>query len=266
MLQTMRNNAQGMIAKIIMGFLILVFALWGVESIVSLGGGESAAIKVDGQKVSEAEVANAMAQQKANLQRQFGENFDEEMFNDKFLRQSAVEQIVEEKIAVVRAQKLGLKASKRMIDDQIVAIPAFQEEGRFSKEQFQTVLSLNGLTPLGFRAKLAEESAVNQAQAGFALSSFATPFDAKLLGALEQEQRTFRFTEVKGRDWEAKAEVTDAEITQAYEASKDQLRIPEQVSVRYIELSLADMLAKQSVSAEELDAAYQKALAVEGKA
>ena len=62
-----------------------------------------------------------------------------------------------------------------MIDDQIVAIPAFQEEGRFSKEQFQTVLSLNGLTPLGFRAKLAEESAVNQAQAGFALSSFATP-------------------------------------------------------------------------------------------
>ena len=63
---------------------------------------------------------------------------------------------------------------------------------------------------------------------------------------------------MKGRDWEAKAEVTDAEITQAYEASKDQLRIPEQVSVRYIELSLADMLAKQSVSAEELDAAYQK--------
>jgi peptidyl-prolyl cis-trans isomerase D len=40
MLQTMRNNAQGIIAKIIVGFIIVVFALWGVESIVNLGGGE----------------------------------------------------------------------------------------------------------------------------------------------------------------------------------------------------------------------------------
>ena len=30
MLQTMRNNAQGIIAKIIVGFIIVVFALWGV--------------------------------------------------------------------------------------------------------------------------------------------------------------------------------------------------------------------------------------------
>lgn len=266
MLQTMRNNAQGMIAKIIMGFLILVFALWGVESIVSLGGGEAAAVKVDGHKISEAEVANAMAQQKANLSRQFGDNFDEEMFNDKFLRQSAIEQIIEEKIAVVRAQKLGMTASKRLIDDQILAIPAFQEEGRFSKEQFQNILSLNGLTPLGFRAKLAEESVVNQTQAGFALSGLATPFDAQLLGALEQEQRTFRFTEVKGRDWEAKVEVVESEIAQAYEASKEQLRVPEQVSVRYIELSMESMQAKQSISEDELNAAYQKALIQEGKA
>ena len=40
MLQTMRNNAQGIIAKIIVGFIIVVFALWGFESIVNLGGGE----------------------------------------------------------------------------------------------------------------------------------------------------------------------------------------------------------------------------------
>ena len=44
MLQTMRNNAQGTLAKIIVGFIIIVFGLWGVESIVTMGSGEQAAV------------------------------------------------------------------------------------------------------------------------------------------------------------------------------------------------------------------------------
>ena len=192
MLQTMRDNAQGMIAKIIVGFIIVVFALWGVESIVSIGSGTSATASVNGEDITEEDIVRTVEQQKANLRRQFGDQYDENLFNEQFLRQSALEQLIEQKIALVQAQELGLRASPRSIDETIVTIPAFQLDGRFNREQFQNVLRINGMTPLMFRASLAEDIITNQARAAFILSSLETPFSARLSEALNQEERTFR--------------------------------------------------------------------------
>src|SRR5690554_7715468 len=128
MLQTMRNNAQGTLAKIIVGFIIIVFGLWGVESIVTMGSGEQAAVEVDGVEITESDIARAVELQRAILSSEFGEQFNEDILNDKFLRQAAVEQLISERISHNQANKLGLTASARMIDETILGIPAFQEE------------------------------------------------------------------------------------------------------------------------------------------
>ena len=257
MLQTMRNNAQGMVAKIIIGFLILVFGLWGVESIVSIGGGEQAAVEVDGQKISEQDITRAIDQQRANLSRQFGDQFNSDIFNDQFLRQAAIEQLVNEKITVIQAQKLGLKASNRSVDETILTIPAFQVDGRFDKEQFQNVLRLNGMTPLSFRDALASDIVVNQAQAAFALSSFATPFTAKVSAMLAQEERTFAYQEFNAKELESSVKITDEDIQRAYDANQERFRVPEMASVNYIELTRASIAAKQTVTEAELQTAYK---------
>lgn len=256
MLQTMRDNAQGMIAKVIVFFIIFVFALWGVESIVSLGGGTPATATVGDQEITEADIVRTVEQQKANLRRQFGDQYDENLFNEKFLRQSALEQLIEQKVAVVQADKLGLRAAPRAIDEAIVTIPAFQQDGRFDKEQFQNVLRMNGLSPLTFRASLAEDIKTNQARAAFVLSSVETPFAVQVSEALNNELRTFSFYEVNARDLEASVELSDEDIQLAYEASKDRYKTEEQVRIQYVQLKRADIAAKQEVSDDELQAAY----------
>lgn len=256
MLQTMRDNAQGMIAKVIVTFIIFVFALWGVESIVNLGGGTPAAVTVGGEEISEADIARVTEQQKANLRRQFGDQYDENLFNEKFLRQSAIEQLIEQKVALVQADRLGLHAAGQAIDQSIVTIPAFQLDGKFNKEQFQSVLRLNGLTPLSFRNVLAEEIKTDQARAAFVLSSIETPVAVKMAEALNSELRTFAFHEVNARDLEQDVQLTDDEISAAYEAGKDRYKTPEQVSIRYVQLSRAALAAEQTVSDEEITQAY----------
>lgn len=256
MLQTMRNNAQGMFAKVIMGFLVIVFGLWGVESIVSIGGGEQAVVEVDGQKITESDIERAVEIQRANLSRQFGDQFNEEIFNDRFLRQSAIEQLINEKVTVLQAQKLGLEASKRSIDESIVQETAFHQDGRFNVDQFRTVLAMNGLTPSSFRNAMANEIVVNQAQSAFALTSFATEFEGKLLAKLDNEERTFKYAEVTAKDFLNKVELTDADIEAAYEQSKERFRTPEQASVRYVEIKLDDIAQLQQVSDSELNKAY----------
>jgi len=252
----MRDNAQGMIAKVIVFFIIFVFALWGVESIVSLGGGTPATATVGDQEVTEADIVRTVEQQKANLRRQFGEQYDENLFNEKFLRQSALEQLIEQKVALVQADKLGLRAASSAIDETIVTIPAFQQDGRFDKEQFQNVLRMNGLSPLTFRASLADDIKTNQARAAFVLSSVETPFAVQISEALNNELRTFSFYEVNAKDLEASIELSDDDIQLAYEANKDRYKTEEQVRIQYVQLKRADIAAKQDVSEEELQAAY----------
>lgn len=257
MLQTMRNNAQGMLAKIIMGFLVVVFGLWGVESIVSIGGNEVAAIEVDGQKINESDIERAVERQRANLSRQFGNQFNSDLFNDSFLRQAAIEQLVSEKVSVLQARKLGLNASKRNIDEMIVQEQAFQQNGRFDAEQFRDVLRMNGLTPSSFREAMANDLIVNQAQAAFALTSIATDFNVKVSSMLANEERTFKYVEVAAAQLLNKVELTDAEIEAAYQQNKEQFRTPEVATIQYVEIKLADIAAEQQVTEEELQQAYE---------
>lgn len=261
MLQTMRDNAQGMIAKVIVFFIILVFALWGVESIVSLGGGEQPEVSVGDKEISEIEIVRLVEQQKNNLRRQFGEQYNEDLFNEGFLRQSAVEQLINQKVALVQAEKLGLHAATQAIDEQIVAMPAFQLDGKFSKEQFQNILRMNGWTPLSFRADLASDLKVTQARAAFVLSALETPFNVQLQEALNNEERTFRFTEITTEDQKANVELSDEDIVAHYDETKERYRTEEQVAVEYVELKRRSLAETQEVSDEDIQLAYDDYIA-----
>ena len=128
MLQTMRNNAQGMIAKTIVGFIIIVFVLFGVESIVTIGGGEKPVAVVGDMEIFEVDVLRTVSVQKQELQRQFGDQFDESLFNDEFLRTSAIERLINQRVAITQADELGLFAPSQQIDQTILSTPAFQDQ------------------------------------------------------------------------------------------------------------------------------------------
>ena len=137
MLQNIRDNSQGTIAKIIVGFIIVVFALFGIDSIVALGSGESAPATVNGTDIKEVEILRLVEMQKNRFRQQFGENYDENLFNDGFLRQSALEQLIEQKVAVTQARELGGYVSTQSIDSAILASPEFQQDGAFSSDRFK---------------------------------------------------------------------------------------------------------------------------------
>ncbi|MBE0483741.1 MAG: SurA N-terminal domain-containing protein [Bacterioplanes sp.] len=257
MLQTIRDNAQGTIAKVIVFFIIVVFALWGVESIVSIGSGEKPEAVVGGKEINEIDIVRVMEQQKENLRRQFGEQYDDTLFNETFLRESAIEQLIEQRIAAVGADKLGLYASTQSVDETIVGIPAFQVEGRFSREQFQNILRMNGWSPLSFRASLEEDIKVNQARAGFILSNIETPKNVQLTEALMNEQRRFRYVEIDRALLENDITLSQADIEQFYADNQQRFRTSEKVAINYVMINRQALLERQIVEEDELQEAYQ---------
>jgi peptidyl-prolyl cis-trans isomerase D len=92
MLQTIRDNSQGIIAKVIIGLIIGVFALFGAESIVGGFFGGNKVASVNGEDITEQELAVSLQ----NLMASIGANIDN--FDEELLRQVALGQLIEDKL------------------------------------------------------------------------------------------------------------------------------------------------------------------------
>ena len=120
MLQAIRDGSKGITAKIIVGLIILTFALFGIESIVALGGGEDAPAEVNGVEISEYQVSQMVALQKRRMQAQFGDSFE---MDDARLRTMAIETLINETLMKTAAQDAGVYYSDREIDKLILQSP-----------------------------------------------------------------------------------------------------------------------------------------------
>jgi peptidyl-prolyl cis-trans isomerase D len=257
MLQNIRDNSKGTIAKIIVGFIIITFALFGIESIVALGSSDSAPATVNGTNIEEVEILRLVEMQKNRFRQQFGENYDESLFNDSFLRQSALEQLIEQKVAVTQARLLGGYVSTQSIDRAILAAPEFQQDGQFSSDRFKMVLRRSALTPLSYRAVLEEQSLVTQVQLGTGLTDTALPFEVKRQQALKTEQRDYEYVIFNTVDLKKGIELSEKDIQVFYDKNKQRYKTEEKVSVDYVVLNKSDLKSDIQVDDEEIDQGYE---------
>jgi len=260
MLQNIRDNSQGTIAKIIVGFIIVTFALFGIESIVALGSSESAPATVNGTDIEEVEILRLVEMQKNRFRQQFGDNYDESLFNDGFLRQSALEQLIDQKVAVTQARELGGYVSTQSIDKAILAAPEFQQDGKFSSERFKMVLRRSALSPLAYRAVLEEQALVAQIQLGTGLSDTALPFEIERQQALQNEQRSYEYVVFNTADLKKDIQLSSEDTQAYYESNKQRYMTDEQVAVDYVVLNKSDLDADIQVDDEQIDQAYEEYL------
>jgi len=265
MLQNIRDNSQGIIAKIIIGFIIITFSLFGIESIVALGSSESAPATVNGSDIEEVEILRLVEAQKNRFRQQFGDQYDESLFNDGFLRQSALEQLIEQKVAVSQAKELGGYVSTESIDKAILAAPEFQQDGQFSSDRFRMLLRRSGMTPLGYREILAEQALISQIQLGTGLSDTALPYEVERQLALENEVREFEFVTFDTDKLKQGIKVETQEVEEYYNTNNDRFMTEEKVSVSYVVLSKSDIDSDIVVSDEELAQAYDDYVAMQAE-
>src|SRR5690554_6909649 len=98
MLQNMRDKSQSWIAKVIVGVIVLVFALTGWESISRFTGNDQKAAEVNGTVISTPELERAVSQQRRQLSQQLqqmGEQFDPDMIDDALLRDSVLQGLID---------------------------------------------------------------------------------------------------------------------------------------------------------------------------
>lgn len=261
MLQNIRDNSQGIVAKIIVGLIICTFALFGIESIVSLGGGEDAPATVNGEEITEFEVAQMVDLQKRRFQAQFGENFDPSFLNDKMLRSSAIESLIEEKVLSQAAASSGVYFSDMAIDKIILTSPEFQEAGQFDANRFDLILRNAGFTRTTYREMLRNNLLLAQGRSAWQGTAFSTESEAQSVASLKGQTRDIAYVEFNLEDIKSSVTLSDEDIANYYDDNKDRFMSEEKVAVEYVVLDQAMLAGDVIVDEDEVAARYEDIVA-----
>lgn len=259
MLQNIRDNSQGWIAKTIIGLIVALLALTGVDAIFTSTSNSQNAAQVNGEEITSAELGQAVEMQRRQLLQQLGRDFDASLLDEKLLRDSALNGLIERTLLLQGAEKADFAFSKQALDQLVLQTPEFLVDGKFDADRFDQVIRQLGYSRLQFRRMLEEEMLVGQLRAGLAGSGFVTDEEIAAFARLEKQTRDFATLTLAADS--AAVQLSDDDIKAYYESQASEFMSPEQVVLEYVELNKDDFFDEVEVSDEALQNAYRDEIA-----
>jgi len=259
MLQTIRDNSKGVIAGILVGFLVIIFALSGAESLFTGSTRSGEVAEVNGEPITENDVLREIQRQRRQIQNQYGDSVPSEFTSDERLRGPAIDNLIQRQVMVQSARNNGMSISEATLDALILDTPAFQtEDGGFDADRYRLALRSMGYTPAQYKRVLANEMLMNQMALGLAGSSFVTERELSELVALNAQKRSFDYMVIDADSLAGEVEVSDADIEAYYQNNQQEFTQPEQVAVDYIELSVDGLMDQVDIDEEAIRKQFEQ--------
>ncbi len=255
MLQAIREKTSGWIAYVIIGLISIPFALWGINSY--LGGGEQqpAAI-IDGDEITVQQLDYAYARYRERLSSVFGGRLPD-IFNDEItLKEQVLTQLIEEQALLGYIQQRGFRLGDAELFALIQTTPAFQQDGKFSKEMYQNQLASQGYSPSLYEFELRRGQEMDQLNRAIRTSAFVLPVQQDKFESLRGQLRTLRTLTIENQA--DSASVSDQEIEDYYNQQTTRFMQPAQVKVDYIELNLDSIKQSLEIDEDQLMERYEQ--------
>jgi len=245
------------LVQFVLAAIILPFAFWGADSYRRSGNVETPA-SVNGTKITKQEFENALRQQQDRLRQMLGANFDTAMFDNPEMRRSVMDNLVAQRLLVIRAKAIGLAITDEQMAKVIRGIDAFQDNGSFDKKRYESALAGKNMSPLMFEARLHDELLGQQMRDAYAQNGFASNGVADSIIRLNEQQRVINVSSVPLQSFLAQAKVDDAGIKKYYEQNQKEFQSPEQAKVEYVKFSADNLLAKVEATTEDVRKYYDE--------
>ncbi len=249
MLQKVRVRAEGLIAWVIVLMIAAAFALFGLSDYFSAGMNNSVAAEVDGEKISWRAVEN--------YAERLSQQHTGEIDRGELIQQSL--STVIKRVALLKdSRQLGFKVGEQQVATLLTQIPAFQVDGKFSKQHYLDLLKQVSYTDAEFRHQLSQDILLGQLERGMSGSNYLLESELQEIVAILEQKRNFGYMVIPKAKFQKSIKVSASEVQTYYDKNKAKFIKPEQVILEYVELSLASIVEQIHPSAEESLAYYQE--------
>ncbi len=243
MLDFVRTKQKSMLIKIAFGLIILSFVI-GYTMLTAptdsgVTQGSDVAARVNGYDISYTAYQSSYSNLYNLYQSIYQGNFDAEAEKQLNLPKQAMIQLVNELLLVQEADRLGLSVSKDELVAAIAQYDAFKENGVFNRARYLQALKYQRMTPEQFESaqerQLLTEKVRKQLQQGINVSEE----ELKTAFHKENDKINLNYCWLTPALVETKIKVTDEGLAEFFEQNKEQFRLSEKISLRYLQFDPA---------------------------
>ena len=257
MLLAIRERIMGVVGWVILGFLVVAFAFFGLNSYLQTDVVNYAAV-VNGEELSSGQHQRTYDLLRRRMEEQLGPAFDPGLLNDDMLKATALQQLINQTLTLQAADSAGFAASNEQVAARISAIEAFREGGVFSKEKYERVLGYQGIRPAEFEHNLKQDIINSQFTSGISATAAAPKQSLSQAFVLEGQQRRFQYLLLPLSTFSSSVVVSNEQIATYYDAHADAFMTPERVRAQYLELDVATLDPGIEVDEQALQALYDE--------
>ncbi len=262
MLDFVRTKQKSILIKLVFGLIILSFII-GYAMLTSPGDNSkpqagSTAVTVNGQAVPFSDFQRAYGNIYQLYQNIYQEQFTPTLERQMKLVQKALDGLINQTLLLEEAKRQGLQVSKQELIDAIAKIPAFQQNGAFSKERYLQVLGAQRLTADEFEEMQRSDLLVGKVREG--LQKGIEVGDSEIVEEFKsrEEKINLEIVRVSPAAFEAQVRVTDEGLAAFFEPRKEEFRTAEQVSLRFIEFLPQRYVDQITYTDDELETFYRR--------
>ncbi|MBI2088584.1 MAG: SurA N-terminal domain-containing protein [Deltaproteobacteria bacterium] len=256
MLDILRKRKRSWVIVFLIGIIVVVFALWGVGSYVNDSGRTTVAV-INGETLTPREFEIHYQRFLENYRNLLRGALTEEMIRNLNLRGAVLEELIQRRLLLQEAQRLGLGVGDEELRSEITRVPVFTVDGRFSKSRYLQALRSSRLSPEAFETEQREQLTIQRLYAIIRDSVHVAEAELKDRYRLKEEKLDLHFMRFVAGQFLSGIKVTPDEVKSYYERNRESFKEPPRVQVEYVSYPFEHFAAKVEVSEKEIEDYYQ---------
>ncbi|MFI5410382.1 SurA N-terminal domain-containing protein [Kaistia sp. UC242_56] len=256
MLNTMRKYAAGWVAQILLGLLVLSFAVWGIADVFT-GVSNHSVARVGGTDISSVNYDRAYRRELQAMSQRVGQQITPDQAKMLGIPNQVLGRLVTEAALDDQAKNLNIGVSREMLIREIAEDPAFKGAGgTFDRNYFVSLLRNNGMTEDAYVLERRAQEKRQQIAESISGGATAPQALAKALHEYQTEQRDIRYIALPTSSVGEIAAPNADELTAYYNDNKADWRAPETRTIAFIKLGPDEVARPDDISDADAQKAY----------
>ena len=257
MLEALRKHVSGILAKVLIGLLIVSFAVWGIGDMVR-GYGRDVVASVGDTPIKSNEFRQAYQLQLDGLARRFGRRLNPQEAKAFGIEQQVLSRLTGTIAVDNHGKELDLNISDKAIEQGIYDDPVFKGiDGAFSANRLNEVLRQSGYTEREFFDSRRRDTLRSHLTNSMLANVTPPKAMTDMLRTFQGEERVASYIEVKPAQTVKLGTPTEADLKKTYDANKNRFVVPEFRKFQALLLTSPAAKAKLEITDAELKTAYE---------
>jgi len=248
MLETIREKFTGWIAALIIGAI-------SVALVISFGNmnqtplEQDVVITVNDREITLVDYREEYTNQLLQFQEVFGDEIPESL--EFTIQESATENLIMKALLNDYVDAQGYRVSPEYVAELITTNPNFQLGEGFNRENYQAILSSQGVSQSQYENDLRIELQINQLRRGLIESSFITPSEFRRFVELQMEERDGQYLLIPSSKFADQVSLDNEAVSAFYTENINSFMTEEEIDVEFLSIDIEDIA--QSIEFSTLD-------------